>query len=505
MTANKTIAKNTLFLYFRMILVMGVSLYTSRIVLRELGVSDYGIYGLVGSVVILISFFNGAMASATQRYLAFDIGNGTKEQLTKTFSATLTIHFGIACLLIIIAETVGLWYINKMLIFPKDRVFAVNVVYQFSIATAVVGIIQVPYNALMMAREHMNVYAYVSVLEALLKLMIIFLLTYLNKDKLITYAILLFLVSLIIRSVYFFYCKKHFIESKYELKYDKNYYKELISYSGWNMFGNIAVVARGQGVNIVLNLFFGTSINAAYALTTQVQGVAQMLVLNFQVAVNPQIIKQYAQGNIDQTQNLIFNSSKFSYYLLLLVLAPLCFNINFILNKWLIIIPEYSAILIQLSLVAILIDSISGPLMTGIQATGRIKIYQIVVGTLLFLNLPMTYFFLKFSILKTPLIAFYIWISISIISLFCRLYFINKVLRFDTKRFMLKVVLNLFITTIVISLFGILIDTYLIGQSNVIIALRILSLTIASLAVIYISLEKKEKYFVKLLINKIKK
>ena len=249
------------------------------------------------------------MSSATQRYLSFDIGTGDFARLKKTFSITLTIHFGIALLSLIIAETLGLWYVNYKMVFPEDRLFAVNVVYQFSVLTFLFKIIQVPYNALIIARERMSLYAYVSILEAVLKLAIVFLLVYFGTDKLITYAVLTFSVAFIIRMIYQVYCRRKFAESRYQFQYDKKYYKELISYSGWNFLGNVAFYGKNQGVNIVLNLFFGTVVNAAYGVTNQVFGAVNLFVSNFQLALNPQIIQNYSQGNLKQVHYLISQRS----------------------------------------------------------------------------------------------------------------------------------------------------------------------------------------------------
>src|SRR5690606_27841001 len=350
MSSNKTIAKNTLFLYFRMLLVMGVSLFTSRIVLRELGVSDYGVYSLVGGIVAMFGFFNAAMSSATQRYLSFDIGKEDATQLKKTFSAVLTIHVGIAVLVLILAESIGLWYVNHKMVFPPERSFAVNIVYQFSVAASLLGIIQVPYNALIIARERMNVYAYVSILEVSLKLIIVFLLMYFGNDKLITYSILTFVVSLIIRIIYQVYCRKQFIESHYRFEYDKLYYKELIAYSGWNLFGNIAVVARSQGNNVVLNLSFGVVANAAYGITVVVQGAISSFITNFQVAVNPQITKGFAKGDLKSMQKLINQASKFSFLMALLLVSPILLNLDFILKTWLVAPPKFANEMISVCL-----------------------------------------------------------------------------------------------------------------------------------------------------------
>lgn len=431
-----------------MLLVMGVSLYTSRVVLQELGVSDYGIYGLVGGIVAMFGFFNAAMSSATQRYLTFDIGKSDHDKLNKTFSATLTIHIGIALLVLVLAETLGLWYVNYKMVFPIERTLAVNVVYQFSVFSFLLGIIQVPYNALIIARERMNVYAYVSILEVILKLIIVFLLVYLGNDKLITYAILTFLVSFIIRVIYQVYCRKHFKESKYKFEYDKVYYRELISYSGWSLFGNIAAVARGQGINLVLNLFFGTIVNAAYGITLTVQGAVQSFVTNFQVAVNPQIIKNYAKGDLNAMQLLIFRSSKLSFFLLFILSFPIILNTDYILNLWLTVVPEHTVIFIQLAFVYLMIDSISYSLIIAVQATGKIKNYQIVIGTFIFLSLPFSYLVLKLG--GSPESVYYVLISVTFLTLVFRMFFVKNLLGFKPLVFMKNVILPITLTVLIV-------------------------------------------------------
>tara|TARA_R110002072_G_scaffold224998_1_gene382111 strand:+ start:30903 stop:32348 length:1446 start_codon:yes stop_codon:yes gene_type:complete len=424
-----------------MFLVMGVTLYMTRIVLEQLGVSDYGVYSLVGGIVALFGFLNSSMSSATQRYLAFDLGKRDVKKLQKTFSLTLTIHMGIAILILIVAETVGLWYVNYKVMLPPERLFAANVVYQFSVLTALIGIIQVPYDSLIIAYEKMNVYAYISIIEVCLKLGLVFLLVVYGGDKLIAYSAMMFLVSLIIRVAYQIYCRRNYKASKYSFKYDKIYFKELISYSGWNLFGGIAAVSKGQGINIILNLFFGTVVNAAYGLTLQVQSAINQFVTNFQRAVNPQIIKSYSEGKIERMHNLIIQSSKFSFLLMLLVVSPILYNADFILNLWLKNTPEYTANFLQLSLVSVLIDCISYPFQTGIQATGKIKNYLLVVGGIIILTLPLAWVWLYFG--GNPQISFYSVIITSLLALFCRLYFMLKLTLMPIKLFILRVGLKI--------------------------------------------------------------
>lgn len=494
---NKRIAKNTLFLYFRMILVMGVTLYTSRIVLKELGVSDYGIYSLVGGFITLFGFLNAAMSSATQRYLTFDIGKNDHLQLQKTFSATLTIHIGIAVLVLLMAETLGLWYVNHKMVFPTGRLYAVNMVYQFSIAASLLGIIQVPYNALIIARERMSIYAYVSIAEVLLKLGIVYVLVVVGSDKLIMYAVLTFVVALGIRIFYQFYCRKNFKESQYIFEINKPFYKELIAYSGWNLFGNLAAVARGQGNNLVLNFFFGTTVNAAYGIMTTVNTAVASFITNFQMASNPQIIKLYAQNDAISMQRLINRTAKFSYFLSLFLIGPIYLNIDIILKIWLVNPPAYTGILIQLILICLLIDSISGPLMTGIQATGKIKMYQLVVGILVFLNLPISYLLLKLAIVKKPETILYVWLCISLVSLILRLFFIQKAQNFDVKEFCVRVLLKIGIITALTCELGFLLSKYLKADSFISLCLQSLAYWILMAAIIYVlGFERSEKKFV---------
>lgn len=458
MSSSKTIAKNTLFLYFRMFLVMGVTLYMSRIVLKQLGVSDYGVYSLVGGIVALFGFLNSSMSSATQRYLAFDLGKNDEERLQKTFSVTLTIHMAIAVLILIIAETLGLWYVNNKVLLPPGRLFAANVTYQFSVLTALIGIIQVPYDCLIIAYEKMNVYAYISIVEVGLKLGVVFLLILYDGDKLIAYAVLIFLVSLIIRIAYQIYCRRNYKASKYSFEYDKVYFKELIGYSGWNLFGGLASVSRGQGINIVLNLFFGTVVNAAYGLTLQVQSAVNQFVTNFQKAVNPQIIKTYSEGNIERMHKLIIQSSKFSFLLTFILAAPILFNTEFILNLWLKKPPIYTTVFVQLSLIGILIDCISGPLMVAVQATGKIKYYQIVVGSLIILTLPLATIWLYLG--GKPEVVFYSIIVINLLSFLFRLFFLKRLLSLKINQFLIVAVLRIIVVSFVAFILIILLKDY---------------------------------------------
>ena len=314
---------------------MLVSLYTSRVILNTLGVEDYGIYNVVGGVVSMFAFFNSAMSSATQRFLSDEIGKGDFVQLRKTFNATQVIHIGIAVFIFILAETVGLWFVKTYLVIPPERLEAAIWVYHFSVLSFMVSIIQVPYNATIIAHERMNVYAYVSIIEVSLKLLIVFMLRWITYDKLKLYGILHFGVVFIIAAIYRVYTRRNFEESKFEFVKDQKLYKTLISYSVWNLFGNIAGVAKGQGVNILLNIFYGPVVNAARGIAMQVQAAVNSFVSNFQMAVNPQIIKSYAADEREYMYSLVIRGSKFSFYLLFFLSLPIMIEVDQILKLWL--------------------------------------------------------------------------------------------------------------------------------------------------------------------------
>lgn len=482
-------------LYFRMILTMLVSLYTSRVVLNVLGVENYGTYNVVGGVVTMFGFFNGAMSSATQRFLSFDLGRGDYVQLRRTFNATQLIHIGIALLIFLLAETIGLWFVNTQLNLPEGRMEAARWVYHFSVLSFMISIIQVPYNAVILARERMSVYAYMSILEVLLKLLIVFMLTWIAFDKLKLYGILLFAVSFIVASIYRIYCLKQFDETRFELIKDKVLYKTLISYSGWNLFGNIAAVAKGQGVSIILNIFFGTVVNAAQGVANQVSAAVTSFVGNFQMASNPQIIKSYAAEDKAYMANLVIRTSKFSFYLLFILTLPVMLEIEYILKLWLKIVPNYTAIFTILILINALIDTVSGPLMTSLQATGKIKVYQSVVGILLILILPISYLFFKLGF--PPETTFFVSICISIVAFIFRLLLTKKQIpEFSIRQFLQEIVIR----NIPIILLSVLI-TWLI-QINMhpgftrLIIVTFTSLCITTITIYLIGLKSNEKTFV---------
>ena len=437
---NKRIAKNTALLYVRMLLTMGVALYTSRVVLNALGVEDFGIYNVVGGIVVMFSFLNSAMSSATQRYLSFALGQKDYPELKKLFSITVNIHLLIAFVIVVLAETVGLWFLNTELNIPAERLVAANWVYQFSVFTFFVTVISVPYNAVIISHERMSVYAYVSLFEAFAKLGVVYLLQLTGFDKLAFYAVLLFMVSFVIRVFYGIYCKRNFEECTYHWVWDKAKYKELLSYASWNLFGNLAAVGFDQGINLLLNIFFGPLVNAAHGVANQVSSAVTSFVGNFQIALNPQIIKSYASGENKYMQQLIYQGCRFSFYLLLLMMLPVLLNIELLLRWWLTIVPAYSVVFTQLILINALVNSISGPLMTAAQASGKIKLYQSIVGGILLFNIPVSYVFLKLG--YEPTVTLIVMIVISQIALLARLVILRKLIQFSFENYVKKVVLN---------------------------------------------------------------
>lgn len=425
-TNNKRIAKNTLLLYVRMLFAMLVSLFTSRVILQTLGVEDYGVNNVVGGVITMFTFLNSAMSSATSRYITFEIGKGNMEQLKKVFSTALQIHAAIALLIVILGETVGLWFLMNELVIPDGRMDAAMWVYQCSIVSCVVGIMSVPYNADIIAHEKMSAFAYISVLEIILKLAIVYLLVVLPFDKLKVYAVLVLMVGLLIRYIYTRYCHKHFEESHYIHRIDKPLLKEMSSFAGWSFWGNLAAILYSQGLNMMLNIFFGPVVNAARGIATQIQGVVTQFVSNFQMALNPQITKTYASGELNKMHSLMFRSARFSFMLLFFLSLPIMLETNYILTLWLGIVPENTVIFARIIIAISLIYTTANPCVIANQATGKVKIYQAVVGGLLLLILPISYIVLK---LGAPAYSvFIVHFCVESVAQFARMYMLRNMI-----------------------------------------------------------------------------
>lgn len=392
---NKRIARNTMLLYVRMLFMMAVSLFTSRVVLNTLGVEDYGIYNVVGGVVAMFGFINGSMSSATQRYITFALGKGDMRNLQKVFSTALQIHVLIAAVIVVLGETVGLWFLYSQMQIPAERMDAAFWVLQCSIVSTVVMIVSVPYNADIIAHEKMSAFAYISILEVVLKLAVVYVLLIFSYDKLILYAFLILAVQLLIRFCYSRYCNRHFEESKYHHVWDKPLFKEMTGFASWSMFGNLSGVLYGQGLNMLLNVFFGPVVNAARAVAVQVQNAIQQFVSNFQMALNPQITKTYAKGEMEEMHKLMFRSARFSFYLLFLLSLPFLFETEFILTIWLKTVPDNTVVFLRIMICTSLIYALANPLLVANQATGKVRKYQAVCGSILLLILPISYVCLR--------------------------------------------------------------------------------------------------------------
>lgn len=430
---NKRIVKNTLLLYIRMLFTIIVGLYTSRIVLDILGVSDYGIYNVVGGIITMLAFLNVAMTGASQRFISFELGRQNKERLKLVFSTSILIHFSLAGIVFIIAETIGLWFINTHLNIEPDRMVAANYTYQCSILSFILTIISVPYNSCIVAHEHMKAYAYVSILEVSLKLLIAYLLPILPADKLICYAIMSLSVAVIIRIVYGIYCKRHFEECAFHFTYDRQLFKNMFSFAGWNTLGNLGFSIKDQGANIILNIFFGTTINAARGIAIQVNSIINNFAQNFLMALNPQITKQYACNNIQQSVNFVYTGCKFSFYLLMIISIPFILNKEYLLGLWLKDVPQYTSLFLELTLIIASVEVLSYPLTTALQATGKIKSVQIFVCLIMLCELPAAYLILECG--GKPHMTMYPTLLASIIKLFVRFYLLKTYIPLYNMRF----------------------------------------------------------------------
>ena len=459
MSTNRRIAKNTSFLYFRMMLIMGVSLFTSRIVLQKLGAQDFGLYNVVGGLVVMFSFLNGSLGAATSRFITFELGRNDTVQLKKTFNTTLIIHLLIAVIVIILAETIGLWFFYNKMTIPLERQTAAFWVYQISILTSVFSISQVPYNATLIAHEKMKIYAYVGIVEVICKLLIVYLLSFSPFDKLIFYSLLLCLMQISIMVFYRFYCLRKFPECQFMLTRDRALYRTIFKYAGSDMIGNIAVLAQGQGLNLLLNMFFGPVVNAARGIAYQVQGAITQFSSNFMTAVRPQIIKQYAEGKLDSMMNLVEISSCFSFYLLLLISLPICLESNYLLTLWLGDFPSYTNSFVVLVIVLCLIQSLKTPRTAAMHATGHIQLANIAVGTLLCLAFPLAYILLKNG--GEPETVFWSAIITLFLSEFLSVFILRKYIKFSISSYLKRVHLRCFVVTLLATPIPFLINSFL--------------------------------------------
>lgn len=433
---NRRIARNAVMLYIRMGLSMIVGLYTSRVVLATLGVSDYGIYGVVGGIVGMMGFLNASMAGATSRFITFELGRGDEERLRKTFSSALIVHFGISLVILLLAETVGLWFLENKLVIPEGRMDAARWVYQLSILSAVISIPQAPYSAVLIAHEKMDIYAYFELLNVGLKLLIVYLLQIGDFDKLILYAVLTFAVSVFMIMLYRVYCIRHYSEARFRWIWDKTYLRPLLSFSGWDLYGNFSFSVRQQGSQFILNNFYGTIINAASGVAATVQGILLSLCSNVTTAFKPAIIKKYAANDIVGMNKMICFGSKLSFLLLLFFTLPILFKTEYVLQLWLKNVPDGAVFMTKMSLLMNLFSCYNGFIIIGIHASGKVAMVGFICGTIYILSLPVMYLLLHYGftyrecyLLFVLIAALFCFIDIAILKHNIRSFSITRLLK----------------------------------------------------------------------------
>lgn len=448
-SSNKTIAKNTIFLYIRMLVIMVVTLYTSRVILQALGIDDYGLYQTVGGVVGFLAFISNALAGATSRFITFALGKGNAEELKNTFATTLTSHLIIGLFIVLVAETIGLWYVYNKMVIPEERFAAAIIVYQISILTAFITIIQVPYYAEVIAHEKMSVFAYVGIVEAVGKLGIVYLLSIGSIDKLVLYAILLFIVQFGIFGFYVLYSRRKFEESEFKLTFDKTLFGQIFSFSGWSLFANGAIALSNQGILLLLNLFFAPAVVTARSISLQVNNVANQFVTNFRTAANPQIVKKYAAGDTAGSKNLLLESTKFSYYLMLLLAVPLVFIADPLLHIWLVEVPDYTVVFLQIVIVQSLFQVFDTSFYTALYAKGRLKENAIISPATGFLCFPIVYLLFKAGCSPLALSWAYL-VCYALLGLVIKPILLNKICDYNWKE-----ILNVFLVCFIVTLFAV--------------------------------------------------
>lgn len=437
--SSRRIVKNTVFLYMRMIILLVISLYTSRLVLKELGITDYGIYNVIGGLITIFSFINNSMAQASQRFITYEVGKGRVENLRNIFSTCVFIHFILAGIILILGETVGLWYVCNIAVIPLDRYVAALWVYQCSIVVSCATVITVPYNAVIIAHEKMSAFAYITIIEGILKLVIVWLLFIVPSDKLIAYGIMMASLSLLMRVVYGVYSNRNFTETKLLWHIDRNYLKNMGGYAGWSMWGSLAAAGYTQGLNMVLNYFFSPAVNAARGIAVTVQAVIKNFAGNFQVAVNPQITKSYAAGDMDFLYKLIYRASVLSYSLFFIFALPVFLEIDTLLELWLFKVPEYTSVFIRILLLISIVEILASSLNVSMQATGDIKRFEITISIILLLIVPFAYLILK--LFPEPANAFWVFFVQVVIAQIARLILVKTKIGLSIRKYLRYVII----------------------------------------------------------------
>ena len=491
---NKRIAKNTVYLYMRTLVVIVINLYASRVILATLGIEDYGIYNVVAGVVAMFGFLNNAMVASSQRFISFEQGRSDIERQKDVYSTSILIHLTIAVVILFIAETVGLWFLNNKMNIPDERMIAANWVYQGAILTFIFKIINTPNQASVIAHEHMHFFAIVSVLDAILQLAIIYVLKVFTLDKLILYSLLLLGIAFLNLLLYRLYTISKFKECRFKIVRDFTLFKEMFAFSGWSFMGNFGIAMSGPAVNIIVNIFCGPAVNAARGIANQVSAVTRNFVSSYQQAVNPQITKRYAAGEIESMKTLVRYSSKFSFYLFAIIVVPLFVRADYVLNLWLEEVPEFTLEFLQLTLIAALVTSMVEPFTTGIQATGKIMVFQIVIMAILFINLPLSYMVLNMGM--PPYSVMYASIFTEVLALLSRMILMNYYVKIDLKDFVVSICLHNTFTGFLMFLVPVLVNHYIPQTFFGLILVCLFSIIWSIFIIISIGFSKREKSLV---------
>ena len=491
---SKRIAKNTLVLYVRMLFLMAISLYTSRVILKALGVEDFGVYNVVAGFVALFGVLSKSMSTAASRFLNFEMGTGNVDKLSRVFSTTFMIHLFLAIIIALLAEIVGIWFVNEKMVIGPDRLYAAHWVFQFSVLSFCFNLVTVPFHAAIIAHERMSVFAYISIFEGMAKLLICYLLMVSPIDRLIFYSVLLFFAQLVVCLMNQLYCKFHFSECRLNLIYDKSLLKEIFGFASWNMIGASSVILRNQGGNILINLFSGPVVNAARAVANQVLHAVHAFVDNFYMALRPQITQSYANGNWDFMMELIFQGSRLSYYMLLTLCLPIIINADYLLHLWLRTVPDHSVIFVQLTLVFTMLESVSSTLITAQMATGKVRNYQLLVGGLQIMNLPVSYVIMKMG--GVPETILYVAIFFSVCCLCARLYMLRSGIKLNVMDFVNKVLVNVAVVTVAAAIIPVLLFYYMDENLMSFVIISLVSVTLSILAILYVGCKKSERTFV---------
>ena len=439
-TSNRRVAKNTMMLYVRMIVMTLIALYTSRVVLQVLGVSDYGVFNAVGGVVSMLSVLSSSLSTAVSRYLTFELGRGDMSRLKAVFSTSVNVQFAIAVLIVFLGALLGGWFLNAKMNIPAERMVAANWVLYCSLLVFSINLVSVPFTASIVSHERMNVFAYMSILEAILRLLVVIVLFWLPYDKLKTYSVLLLIVAIVIRYIYAVYCKRQFEECTYHFIHDGPLLKEMTQFAGWNFFGNASWIFNNQGINILINIFFGVTLNAARGIATQVETLVMQFVNNFMTALNPQITKSYAAGDLGNMHQLVCRGAKFSFFLMMFFAIPFCFETHRILSLWLGLVPDYAVIFVRLTFLASLCTLLGNTLVTAQLATGKIKKYQIVMTLCGVWVFPLTW--LAYKLGGDVIWAYIIFCIIYFALIFVRIYIVKNLIKLSWKLYVKEVLLK---------------------------------------------------------------